>query len=45
MTTTYNGWDGEFLFLSILEQSEDIVTDDDTFLPRENVFGTHIDNC
>jgi hypothetical protein len=29
----------------VLEQSQDIVTDNDTLLARQNVLDTHIDDC
>jgi hypothetical protein len=42
---SHNGWDGEFLLLGILEESEDIVAHNDTGLPGEDVLGTHICSC
>jgi len=38
---TYNGRDSELVLLSIVEELQDIVTDDNTALAGENVFGTH----
>jgi hypothetical protein len=39
---SHNGWDSELLLLAILEQSEDIVANDDARLAGENVLDTHI---
>ena len=41
---TYDGGDGKLVLLGILEQVQHIVADDDTLLPGEDIFGTHIDN-
>lgn len=40
---TYNGGNGELLLLSVLEEAEDIVTDDDTGLAAELLNDTHVD--
>jgi hypothetical protein len=37
-----DGRDGETLLLRILEQVEHIVSNNDTSLARQNVFGTHL---
>ncbi len=33
------------MLLGILEQSEDIVADDDTLLALQNILDTHLDGC
>jgi hypothetical protein len=38
---TYDGRNSEAVLLGIVEELEDVITDDDTFLARENVCGTH----
>jgi hypothetical protein len=38
---TYDGRDSELVLLSIVEELQDIVTDDNTALAGENIFGTH----
>ena len=38
---TYDGRDSELVLLSIVEELQDIVTDDNTALAGENVFSTH----
>jgi hypothetical protein len=40
---TYNGGDSELLLLGVLEETEDIVTDDDAGLAAENFSDTHIE--
>ena len=39
---TYNGGDSELVLTSVLEEAEDIVTDDDTGLADEYFLDTHI---
>lgn len=39
---TYNGGNCEVVLLSIVEELEDIISDDDSGLSAENVKGTHI---
>lgn len=39
--STYNGRDGEVVLLSILEEAEHVVTDDDTGLAGQLVEDTH----
>lgn len=38
---TYNGGNGELVLASVLEESEDIVTDDDTSLAAKDFLDTH----
>lgn len=38
---TYNGGNGELVLLGIVEELYHIVTDNDTGLAGENIFGTH----
>jgi hypothetical protein len=38
---SYDGWDSKLVLLSVVEELQDIVADDDTALAGENVFGTH----
>jgi len=40
---TYNGGNGEVVLLSVLEETEDIVTDDDAGLAGKNLKSTHVD--
>ncbi len=42
---TYNSWDGELVLLSIVEELEDIVANDDTSLAAQNVLDTHACDC
>jgi hypothetical protein len=37
----YNGGDSELVLASVLEETEDIVTDDDTGLAAEDFLDTH----
>ena len=41
---SYDGRNGELVFLCVFEQSQDIVTNDDTLLSRKNVLDTHVDD-
>lgn len=43
MRKTYNGGNGKVVLLSVLEETEDIVTDDDAGLAGENFSDTHDD--
>ena len=45
LRNTHDGRNGVVVLLSVLEQSQDIVTDNDTLLARQNVLDTHIDCC
>ena len=38
---TYNSGDGELVLLSIIEELQDIISDDDTGLACENILDTH----
>lgn len=38
---TYNGGNSKVVFLSILEESQDVIADDDTSLAGENILDTH----
>jgi hypothetical protein len=38
---THDGGDGELVLLSIVEQLQDIITNNDTALARKNVLDTH----
>ncbi len=38
---TYDGGDGEVVLLSVIEQLQDIITNNDTALTGENVLDTH----
>lgn len=38
---TYNGGNGELVLASVLEESEDIVADDDTSLAAKDFLDTH----
>ena len=40
----YDGRNSEAVLLGIVEELEDVITDDDTGLARENVFDTHCCN-
>jgi hypothetical protein len=40
--SAHNSWDGKLLLLGIFEESEDIVADNDTRFPGENVLCTHV---
>lgn len=40
---TYNGGDSEALLLGVLEETENVITDDDTGLPGELLKDTHCD--
>lgn len=40
---TYNGRNGKLLLASVLEESQDIIADDDTRLSAQNVSNTHVD--
>jgi hypothetical protein len=42
--TTYNGGDSEALLLSVLEEMEDVITDDDARLAGKLLEGTHCDS-
>lgn len=42
---TYNGGNGIVVLLCMLEESQDIIADDDAGLSGENVLNTHVDNC
>jgi hypothetical protein len=41
LSNTHNGWNGEFLLLSIVKELEDIISNDNTALSAEDVYGTH----
>lgn len=41
ISLTYNGGDGELLLAGVLEQSENIVTNNNTRLSAQNIGGTH----
>jgi hypothetical protein len=41
MVETYNGGNGELVLASVLEETEDIVTDDDTSLSAKDFLDTH----
>lgn len=43
--STHDGGNSIVVLLSMLEQGQDIVTNDDTLLARQNVLETHVDNC
>ena len=43
--STYDSWDGELVLLSVLEESKDVVADDDAGLSGENILGTHSCDC
>lgn len=38
---TYDGWNSKFVLLGVVEELQDIVTDDNTALAGEDVFSTH----
>jgi hypothetical protein len=38
---TYDGGDGKLMLLSVVEQLQDIITNNDTALAGENVLDTH----
>lgn len=40
---TYNGGDSKLLLLGVLEETEDVVADDDTGLAAEFLSDTHIE--
>lgn len=42
--STYNGGDGKLLLLSVLEETENVITDDDTGLAGELLEDTHCGN-
>lgn len=39
---THNSGDGEFVLLGVVEEFEDIITDDNTGLAAEDILNTHI---
>lgn len=41
-TNTYDGWDGKVVLLGVVEELEDIITNDDTGLASEDVLATHL---
>lgn len=41
MSGTYDGWYSEFVFLAIVEELQDIISNDDSGLAAENVLDTH----
>lgn len=38
---TYDGGNGELVLAGVLEQSQDVIADDDTSLAAQNIGGTH----
>lgn len=45
LDSTHDGGNSIIVLLSMLEQGQDIITNDDTFLARQNVLDTHVDDC
>lgn len=39
---TYNSWNSELVLLSVVEELQDIVSDNDTGLAGQDILGTHI---
>ena len=41
---TYNGGDSELVLLGIFEEVQHIIANNNTFLSRQNILDTHVDN-
>jgi hypothetical protein len=41
MVDTYDGGNGKLVLASVLEESQDVIADDDTSLAAQNISDTH----